>query len=135
MSADFQLYSINSNLSPTATSSPTKTNMDIPTEALEKLAVSNNATTTPVSKTAGKEVVEDPGEEKLKAISLENVVPEVPASKIEDPKLSEVSKLTKEETLRLNQGFSSSASNTKYQESDEEFFSRLKANILSRLSF
>ena len=127
MSADFQLYSINSNLSPTATSSPTKTNMDIPTEALEKLAVSNNATTTPVSKTAGKEVVEDPkSEEKLKAISLESVVPEVPASKIEDPKLSEVSKLTKEETLRLNQGFSSSASNTKYQESDEEFFSRLK---------
>ena len=83
MSADFQLYSINSNLSPTATSSPTKTNMDIPTEALEKLAVSNNATTTPVSKTAGKEVVEDPGE-KLKAISLENVVP-LPASKLRIP--------------------------------------------------
>ena len=108
---------------PRRQAAPTKTNMDIPTEALEKLAVSNNATTAPVSKTAGKEVVE---EEKLKAISIENVVPEVPASKIEDPKLSEVSKLTKEENLRLNQGFSSSASNTKYQESDEEFFSRLK---------
>ena len=53
-------------------------------------------------------------------------MPEAPASKILDPKVSVISKLTKEENLRLNQGFSSSASTTKFQESDEEFFSRLK---------
>ena len=97
MSADFQSYSIKKPPSSMETSGPAKRDMEVPTEAFEQLAVNDNATTPrlPASKTAGEEVVKDPKskrEEKLKAISIESVVPEAPTSKILDPKLSVVSK-------------------------------------------